>query len=87
MPLEGNPVLSIEHRLGRVAELGREVLWRAPMPFAMRFTIPYGRGQAGGLILRGLPKYSGGEAPKGRLDPPEASFRRRHWGIRCPSRP
>lgn len=33
--LEGNPVLAIEHGLGRVAELGREVLWHGAMPFAI----------------------------------------------------
>jgi hypothetical protein len=30
-PLEGNPVLSIEGRLGRLEELGREVLWKGAM--------------------------------------------------------
>lgn len=34
-PLEGNPVLLIEHGLGRIAEIGREVLWRGAMPFAV----------------------------------------------------
>lgn len=35
-PLGGNPLLSIEHGLTRIAELGREILWRGAMPFAMR---------------------------------------------------
>lgn len=30
-PLQGNPVLSIEGRLDRLAELGREVLWHGAM--------------------------------------------------------
>lgn len=34
-PIEGNPVLFIEHGLGRMAELGREVLWLGAMSFGI----------------------------------------------------
>lgn len=34
-PIEGNPVLLIESGLGRIAELGREVLWSGAVSFAI----------------------------------------------------
>lgn len=34
-PLEGNPVLMIEDRLERIAELGRDALWRGAMSFSI----------------------------------------------------
>lgn len=36
-PLAGNPVLTIEDRLARLAELGREILWRGAMEFRIEF--------------------------------------------------
>jgi len=36
-PLAGNPVLAIEDHLARLAELGREVLWRGAMDFRIEF--------------------------------------------------
>jgi hypothetical protein len=31
-PLQGNVVLTLDHRHARLVELGREILWRAALP-------------------------------------------------------
>ncbi len=55
-PLAGNPVLTIEDRLSRLAELGHEVLWRGAMEFRIESLVHHSGNSDDCLALQASPE-------------------------------